>query len=67
MRPNLKGMKAVDSNHCNKISETRDAEYLATVAAIDEALRDWDNRHNWRTHEEVLADLLRRANLTSDE
>lgn len=39
-------------------------EYELTIAAINEALGDWDNRHNWKTHDEVFADLRKRNNIT---
>jgi prevent-host-death family protein len=32
-------------------------EYDLTVAAIKEALADFDDRENWSTHEEVFAEL----------
>lgn len=38
-------------------------EYELTIAAINEALEDWDNRKNWKTHEEVFSELRRRHNI----
>lgn len=35
-------------------------EYDLTVAAIKEALVDFENRDNWSTHEEVFAELRER-------
>ncbi len=35
-------------------------EYDLTVAAINEAMADFDNRENWLTHEEVFAELRER-------
>ena len=32
-------------------------EHDLTVAAINVALADFDNRENWKTHEEVFAEL----------
>lgn len=32
-------------------------EYDLTVAAIKEAMVDWDTSENWSTHEEVFAEL----------
>ncbi len=32
-------------------------EYDLTVAAIKEALTDFDDRENWSTHDEVFAEL----------
>ena len=35
-------------------------EYELTVAAIREAMVDYDNRKDWRTHDEVFADLRKK-------
>lgn len=35
-------------------------EYDLTVAAIKEALADFDDRENWLTHDEVFAELRER-------
>ncbi len=35
-------------------------EYDLTIAAINEALLEWDNSEHWSTHDEVFAELYER-------
>ena len=58
-------MKLTRETQTDKSYQTMPAEndYDLTVAAIKEALTEFDDRENWTTHEQVFAELLRKSDI----